>query len=201
MKRVSIRRAEVSVALPPSSPLDSDMCKGGDLMTRDELIRAVEAYRATAFRVAYGYTGSYEDSEDITQEVFLKLYRHTKPFKDEEHMKAWLIRVTVNAAKSLLRTSWRQKRDYSPPAYLESTPYYADVADRELFDCVMRLPEKYRAVVYLFFYEDYPVEKVAKLLGISKSAVTTRLSRAKEELRRTYAKEEIRYERKYQEDV
>jgi len=167
-------------------------------MTRDELIETVENYRATTFRIAYGYTGSFEDSEDISQDVFLKLYSSNKTFKDEEHKKAWLIRVTINASKSLLRTSWRKRRDDSPP---EDSPYYSDVESRELFDCVMRLPVKYRTVVYLHYYEDCPVDEVAKLTGASKSAVTTQLSRAREQLKRTFAKEELRYGTKYQENI
>ena len=164
-------------------------------MTRDELIETVEMYRATTFRIAYGYTGSYEDSDDISQDVFLKLYESGKTFKDEEHKKAWLIRVTMNAAKSLLRTSWRKKRDaFEGLQNLEDRPYYDDVADRELFDCVMRLSEKYRTVVYLHYYEDYSTVEIAKLVGISQTAVTTRLARARDELRRTYAKEELCYE-------
>jgi RNA polymerase sigma-70 factor (ECF subfamily) len=166
-------------------------------MSREELVLAVETYRATIYRVVYGYTGSYEDSEDICQDVFLKLYQTGKVFKDEEHKKAWLIRVAVNAAKSLLRTSWRRRRD---DGVIEDKPYYADVHERELYDCVMRLPEKYRTVVYLFYYEDYSVEQIAQITGVSKSAVTTQLSRAREQLRKSYKGEEIDYVR-YQENV
>jgi len=166
-------------------------------MTREELIQTVDTYRATTFRIAYGYTGSYEDSEDISQDVFLKLYSLDKTFKDEEHKKAWLIRVTINKAKSLLRTSWKQKRDdFDNLRNLEDRPYYCEVADRELFDCVMRLPEKYRTVVYLFYYEDYTTAQIAKFLKITQTAVTTRLARARDELKRTYAKiekEELRH--------
>jgi RNA polymerase sigma-70 factor (ECF subfamily) len=168
-------------------------------MTRDEFVRVVEQHRPTVFRIAYGYTGSFEDSEDISQDVFLKLYQSAKVFKDEEHRKAWLIRVTANASKSLQRTSWRSKREDGLP---EDRPYYDNVECRELFDCVMRLPEKYRAVVYLYYYEDYPADKVAKLLGCSQSAVTTRLSRAREQLKRTFGEEKGgRYERKYEANV
>ena len=169
----------------------------GENMDRNNLIEAVDKYRPMVFRIAYGYTGSYEDSDDISQEVFLKLYQVKKRFNDEEHRKAWLIRVAVNASKSLLRTSWRVKRSVLP----EDMPYYSDVHERELFDCVMRLPVKYRTVVYLYYYEDYPVEDVARLTGIGKSAVTTRLARAREMLKRTYEKEDRGYERKYQENV
>jgi len=156
-------------------------------MTREELIETVEKYRPTVFRVAFGYTGNYEDSEDISQDVFLKLYQTDKNFKDEEHKKAWIIRVTINAAKSLLRTSWRVKRADMPT---EDVPYYSDTADSELFDCVMRLTEKYRTVVYLYYYEDYSVEQVAKIVGISRTAVTTRLARAREQLKKTYTNNE-----------
>jgi RNA polymerase sigma-70 factor (ECF subfamily) len=164
---------------------------------RDDLILAVETYRAMVFRVAYGYTGSFEDSDDICQDVFLKLFQSGKNFKEEEHKKAWIIRVAINASKSLLRSSWRQKRDNRVP---EDRPYYDDVADRELFDCVMRLPDKYRTVVYLYYYEDYSAEETAKIMGISQSAATTRLSRARDMLKKVY-KEDINYEKQYQENV
>ncbi|MCL2633742.1 MAG: sigma-70 family RNA polymerase sigma factor [Oscillospiraceae bacterium] len=167
-------------------------------MDRDELIQAVETYRPAIFRIAYGYTGSYEDSEDISQEVFLKLFKSNKQFKNEEHKKAWLIRVTINASKDLLRTSWRKKRAELPP---ENTPYYSDVQERELFDCVMRLPVNYRTPVYLYYYEDYTIGDISQLTGISKSAVTTRLARARDMLKKTYVKEEMTYERQYQENV
>jgi RNA polymerase sigma-70 factor (ECF subfamily) len=167
-------------------------------MNREELINAVEKYRATLFRVAYGHIGNYQDAEDICQDVFLKLLKSSKQFKDEEHMKAWLIRVAINASKSVVRSSWRNKREESFP---EDAPYYCDVAERELFDCVMRLPEKYRTAVYLFYYEDYPIEEVAKMMGLSKSSVSTRLNRAREELKRTYVKGEVRCGKQYQESI
>jgi RNA polymerase sigma-70 factor (ECF subfamily) len=170
-------------------------------MTREQLIETVENYRATVFRIAYGYTGNFEDSEDISQDVFLKLYESGKTFKDEEHKKAWLIRVAVNASKSLLRTAWKKRSRRGETPIPEDKPYYDDVADRELFDCVARLPEKYRTVVYLHYYEDYPTAEVARLMGISQSAVTTRLSRAREELKRTFAKGELRDERFCKENV
>jgi len=173
--------------------------KGETLMTRDELILAVESYRAMVYRVAYGYTGSFEDSEDVCQDVFLKLYETRKTFKDDEHKKAWLIRVAINASKSILRQSWRIKRDNG--GLPEDRPYYDNVEDRELFDLVMRLPDKYRAVVYLYYYEDYPVEKVAKLLKITNTAASTRLARAREMLKKSFRGEEISHERKYQENV
>jgi len=158
---------------------------------------AVEKYRKTVFRAAYNFTGNYEDAEDISQEAFVKLYSSKKAFADNEHIKAFLIRVAINAAKSFKRTSWQSKRSEADC----DIPYYDDVADRELFDCVMRLPPKYRAAVYLYYYEDYNTEDAAKIMGTSKTAFTTRLSRAREQLKKTFDKGGIVYERKYQENV
>jgi RNA polymerase sigma-70 factor (ECF subfamily) len=111
--------------------------------------------------------------------------------------------VAVNASKSLVTSSWKKKRTELSDGKYESfnKPYYSDVNERELFDCVMRLAPKYRTVVYLFYYEDYSVEKVAKLMNISKSAVTTRLSRAREQLKNTFLREENGHEREYQKNV
>jgi RNA polymerase sigma-70 factor (ECF subfamily) len=164
--------------------------------SRDELIKIVESFRASVFRIAYGYTGSYEDSEDISQDVFLRLYQSNKTFKNDEHMKAWLIRVTINASKGLMRTPWKKRKEILTLRDIEDRPYYDDVTERELFDCVMRLPENYRTVVCLYYYEDYSTKEIAKIMKISVTAVTTRLSRAREELKKTYTKferEEIRH--------
>jgi len=161
------------------------------------LTEAVSKFRKTVFRAAYGCAGNFEDAEDITQETFMKLYLSAKKFNGDEHMKAFLIRTAINAAKSVRRTAFMSKRsDLSDDA-----PYYDDVADRELFDCVTRLPPKYRAVVCLYYYEDYSVADAAKILGIGQSAFTTRLSRAREQLKTTLGEGGIIYERKCQEGV
>jgi len=164
---------------------------------RDEFIAAVGKYRKTVFRVAYNITGNYEDAEDVSQEAFMKLYSSKKRFDGDEHVKAFLIRVTINAARSLARSSWSAKRGELP----EDKPYYDDYADRELFDCVMRLPPDYRTAVYLYYYEDYSTADAAKIMGISQSALTTRLARARDKLKKTYAKGELGYEREYPKSI
>jgi len=162
---------------------------------------AVGKFRKTVYRAAYGYTGSFEDSEDISQEVFMRLYTAKKAFNGDEHMKAFLIRAAINLAKNLKRSSYNSKRDGLPEGFSENRPYYDDVADRELFDCVMRLPPKYRTAVYLYYYEDYSTADAAKIMGTGKSAFVTRLARAREQLKKTLEKEEIFYERKYRENI
>jgi len=177
----------------------SEYMKGGGSVERDEFIAAVEKHRKTVFRVAYNITGNYEDAEDVAQEAFMKLYSSKKRFGGDEHVKAFLIRVAINAARSLNRSAWSAKRG-ELPAY-EDKPYYDDYADRELFDCVMRLPPDYRTAVYLYYYEDYCTADAAKIMGISRSAMTTRLARARDKLKKTYAKGELGYEREYPKSI
>ena len=99
-------------------------------------------------------------------------------------MKSWLIRVTINHCKSRLRAPWHTRR--LPLEELPDTPVFDDPAQRELYDAVLALPQAYRIVLYLFYYEDMPTREIAAALHISQNAVTTRLTRAREALRRAY---------------
>ncbi len=142
---------------------------------------AVEKYTDTVYRVAFHSCKNPADSEDIVQNVFLKLYREKTDFESEEHVRRWLIRVTVNEAKKLVGSAWFRKS-----ASLEEyagTMDFAYPEESELFLAVMALPKKYRIPVYLFYYEDYPVKEVAALCGLKESTVQTRLQRARERLR------------------
>lgn len=150
-------------------------------MTEAEFTGYVEKYGDTVYRVAVNACKNPADAEDIAQNVLLKLFREQKPFESDEHVRRWLIRVTVNEAKSLLASAWFRKsaplEDYT--ASLE----FENPEESELFSCVMALPPKYRTPVYLFYYEDYPVKEVAALCGLKESTVLTRLQRAREKLR------------------
>ena len=138
---------------------------------------AVGRYQDMVYRVALHVVASPHDAEDAVQEVFLRLYTYKKPFDSEEHLRRWLIRVTVNHCKNILKSGWRKRR-----VSLE------DVAEQAVFDrpvegtlyrTVLSLPEKYRTVLYLFYYEEFSTAEIARTLGMSQSAVTTRLSRAR----------------------
>jgi len=146
-------------------------------MTHEELNADVKTYRAVVYRLAFGCTGSRFDAEDITQEVFLKLYQHKKSFNDEEHKKAFLLRVTINLCKNLQKSAWLKKRADLD----ESLSYNGRFNENEsvLRDYILGLKPNYRAVIFLFYYEGYSAAETAKLLKISESAVTTRLSRAR----------------------
>lgn len=132
------------------------------------------------FRLAFGYLKSRADADDVTQTVLLRLYKTDKAFESDAHVKNWLLRVTVNECKKLLRTPWRRTDDFE--AYAETLsfdePEYAG-----LFEAVMALDEKCRAAVVLHYYEGYSISEISALLRVPAGTVGTRLKRAREKLK------------------
>ncbi len=149
-------------------------------MDKEEAQRLVDAYGDAVYRLAYAYTGNRPDAEDVTQETFLRLLREAPEFRDEGHRRAWLLRVAVNRARDLHRSPWRKRS--APLSEAEALPA-PEVPEAEVLEAVLALPEKYRAVVHLYYYEGYSGAEIARLLGKSVSAVNTRLSRARAMLR------------------
>lgn len=143
----------------------------------------VERYHQNLFAVAFNVCKNREDAEEVVQDAFIQYHLKKLDFQSEEHIRAWLIRVTINKAKNAARTFWRRHR-----TSLEETMAALNFNDQEseqLFEAVMALPQKYRIVVHLFYYEDYSVHEMAELLSLSESNVKTRLSRARAMLRDT----------------
>ncbi len=149
----------------------------GDLVDRDVFCRRAQQYQDMVFRIALNYYGSIQDAEDTVQDVLMKLYLAEDAFESEEHVRAWLIRVTINLCKNTLRSPWRKRR--VPLEELCQAVSFDDREESALFSVVMALPEKYRTVLYLFYYEDCSVRRIAELLELRESAVTTRLFRAR----------------------
>ena len=118
-----------------------------------------------------------EDAEDVVQDTFIQYYITKKTFENEQHIRAWLIRVAINKAKNMNRTFWRQNR-MSLEDYMETLVFETSAAE-ELFETVMKLPEKYRIIIHLFYYEDYSTQEIADILKISLSDVKVRLSRGR----------------------
>ena len=146
-------------------------------MKKEAFLKAVEVYQSMVYRMALHYFGNSYDAEDAMQEVFLRLYRQEKAFENEEHLRHWLMRVTVNHCKDVLKSPWRKRRvDYDA---LAVEPVFDRVEQRELYREVMALPEKYRTVLNLYYYEELSTKEIAELLDLQQTAVTTRLSRAR----------------------
>lgn len=148
-----------------------------------------QTYMDMVFRVAFHWLGSRADADDVTQNVFLKLYREEKPFESEAHVKHWLLRVAVNECKKILRAPWRRCAPLeSGEIFLAASPPPSE-EHVALMDAVLRLKPKYRAAVYLFYYEDCTTDEISKLLGIPRATVLTHLRRAREALREELTKE------------
>ena len=137
-------------------------------------------YMDMVFRLAFSYMKSASDADDVTQNVLLRLLKSTKPFESEEHARFWLERVTMNECKRALRSQWRKAGDieeYANELHFETQEH------SDLFYAVMELPEKYRTAIYLYYYEDYSTDEIARLTGTPAATVRTRLRRGRELLR------------------
>ena len=137
-------------------------------MEREEAERLVARYGPSVYRLAYARTGSKEDAEDVMQETFLRLVRAAPEFRDEEHGKAWLLRVATHCAADVFRMPWR-KRDLP----LEAARGVSSAPPKE----------KYRLPVHLFYYEGYSIAETAAVLGRRESTVRAQLTRARAMLR------------------
>ena len=150
-------------------------------MEQKQFLDAVARYQDMVYRIALHQTGNASDGEDAIQEVFLRLLTSKKPPQGEEHIRRWLIRVTGNYCRDLLKSPWRKRRVSLET--LPEEPVFQREEEAELYREVMKLPEKYRTVLDLFYYEELSVREIAEVLEIKESLVTTRLSRARSRLR------------------
>lgn len=150
-------------------------------MTNEEFAGYARDYADTIYRVAYHACKNPADSEDILQEVLLKLYRAPDPFESPEHVRRWLIRVTVNQSRKLLRSAWFRKTN--PLEDCTTAVEFESPEESGVFQAVMSLPSKYRVPLYLYYYEGYPAKEVAALCGLKESTVSTRLQRARQKLK------------------
>lgn len=154
-----------------------------------EANRAIERYADLVRRVCMIHLKNHADTEDIFQTVLLKYVTGTTEFESEEHEKAWFIRVTVNACKDLLRSFFRS-RTVSLDELLEQ-PEQIPEDHREVLEAVLALPDKYRDVVYLHYYEGYTAPEIGKILHKNPNTVYTLLTRAREVLKKTLGGEDI----------
>lgn len=150
-------------------------------MQETEYERIVRVYTDTVYRVALSYTKRAEDAEDVTQTVFLKLFTKEVVFRDEDHIRKWLIRVAVNESKNLWMSFWQ--RNVHGFSGEQEEPVFSTEEKSDLYDAVMYIPKKYRIVIHLFYYEGYSAKEIAGILHIGEAAVRTRLVRGRKHLK------------------
>ena len=157
-------------------------------MTEDEarFERWLNEYRDDVLRACYVLLGDRATAEDAMQDAFVKVWRAMGRYEERENCspKTWIMRIAVNTCRDYRRTRWfrRARSDMSLDA-LPSAAGPVTEESRELFLDVMRLPEKNRQAVLLYYYEDLTVEEAATALGVSKATLSRRLKRACELLR------------------
>lgn len=162
-------------------------------MDKEEFIKKLLEYKDTVFRVAYSYTKNKSDAEDISQEVFLKFYTSMNKFENSEQQKAWLIRVTINKSKDLLKSHWFSKRSEEtdiPESFTMNQP------QSEILEAVLSLPEKYKIVIHLYYYEEYSLNEISEITGVKISTLQTRLQRGRKLLEKKFKEENI-YEQNF----
>ena len=145
-----------------------------------DIERTVELFGDMVYRLSIVNLQNKADAEDNFQSVFLKYAQSKEIFHDDEHLKAWLIKVTLNKAKDMWR-NWFRRNSVSLDEIAEVG--YVDDSHREVFDAVMALPKKYREVIYLHYYEGYKAMEIAELLKLKVNTVYTLMDRAKKELK------------------
>ena len=146
------------------------------------------------YRLVYSYMKNTYDTDDIIQNVFIKLYNQFHLLNDDEHIKRWLIRVSINECKSHFLSSWRKKiipldNKFDDEFMTQETLY----GDNDILQAVLTLPKKYRIVVHLYYYEDYKIAEIAEVLKIKETTIQTQLQRAREKLK-NILKEDFDYE-------
>ena len=141
--------------------------------------KIVEKYSDMVYRIALTRTETIENAEDIFQEVFVKFSEKMPRFENDEHEKAWFIRVTLNCSKTSLKSFWHNKIDE-----IDEQTYIFEKQEIDLTPYLNKLSKKYNVVLYLFYYEGYSTKEMAELLHIKENNVRVLLNRARNQLRK-----------------
>lgn len=144
--------------------------------------RMYDTYADRVFAAAFSVCRCREDADDVVQDVFMRYCVCKQEFDSEEHIKAWLLRVAINRAKDMVSSFWRRNR-VGWEEYMDGLAFELPT-DRELFSAVMQLPERYRIVVHLFYYEDYSIAEISALLHSREGTVKSQLSRGRKLLKK-----------------
>jgi RNA polymerase sigma-70 factor (ECF subfamily) len=147
-------------------------------MQKDIIEKMIEEYADMVYRIALTRCQNVENAEDIFQDVFMKFAEKNPKFKNKEHEKAWFIRVTINLSKNVKTSAWNRKT-----VELDENIEFNTEEENEIYSIVSTLPQNYRTVIYLLYYEGYKVNEISKLMDKSEGTIKTWLFRAREMLK------------------
>lgn len=146
----------------------------------DEIITR---YTKMVYGIAMTHVNNPADADDIYQEVFLAYFRKERSFNDEEHQKAWLIKTTLNWCKKMTGSSWRKKTRPLEEELLDQTFQFASEEENLVYQALCELPEKYRMVLYLFYFEEFTIDEMSKVLKIRAGTIRMQLTRGRDMMR------------------
>jgi len=150
------------------------------LRTDKEIAEIYERHKGMIYRICFAYMKNTKDTEDVIQDTFYNLIKSGTVFESAEHEKAWLIRTASNLCKNALRHWWRRRETLDDYETLQAKDVF-EIDDT--LNAVMELPDKYKTVVYLYYYEGYDSVEISKLLQKPQSTIRYYLSRARKALR------------------
>lgn len=162
------------------------MIKSAARPTDDEITRTVQDYTNILFKLCFTILCHSADAEDAVSETFIKYMTKSPLFKDEEHKKAWLIKVASNICKDKKR--FRIKHSYTDLDDIRE--FCKDEHDTGILETLLSLPDKYKAVIHLFYIEGYKTDEISKILAISPAAVRKRLQYGRQLLKLEYGKDD-----------
>lgn len=142
--------------------------------TREFKEQMTRKYFSMVYKLALNQTKSKESADDVVQEVFLRYIQKEIEFESEEHIKAWLLRVTINCSKNVFADSWFKKTE----GFSQDIPFEHEEKS-DVYYATLELPQKYRSVIHLFYYEDMSVAEISKCLGQNENTVKSLLRRAR----------------------
>jgi RNA polymerase sigma-70 factor (ECF subfamily) len=151
------------------------------MRSEEDARRAIGLYADTVRRICFMHLKKQEDVEDAFQEIFLKYILNEKIFESHAHEKAWLIRVTVNVCRDMLKSPFRKRVCSIEDMTVE--PFYIQEEEGELLSCIAQLQSKYRNVLYLFYYEGYSAVEIANIMHKKENTIYTWLNRARKALK------------------
>lgn len=176
----------------------SDLAKEESGQGREALQQTIETYFLTLYKIAFLQMKNAEDAEDVVQEVFFRYMKSDVVFESREHERAWFIKVTLNCCRKLWRSAWFKHRaafrtgeepDGTDLKEETEENYLKDERNRELLRAIWELPDKYREVIHLFYYEELSVKEIAKITGKAESTITSRLTRGRNILKKKLQEE------------
>lgn len=155
-----------------------------DKKYRVDFEEAIERYSDMIYRIAITITGNEEDAKDAFQETFLRLVRNQDKILSEDHLKAWLIRVVSNCAKTTAASPWNRKTQGFQEEKKVQQGVFFENRENDLLSELRKLPEKYSVVLYLYYYEGYSVKEIGELLEKNENTVKTLMNRGRHLLRK-----------------